>query len=160
MTSIENINNIQQELSDPSSMLNNLNSTSDQFNAILDDFKKYYILYNTNQTNENTQMFSNIKSNIHKINSQLFSETSNIESSIDKINQILSQLNTEIEDAKIKNVALKQKFVVVETTNNGVTEMSENYKVMYNLQYFSNFTMILGICIAGIITYKVFKKRG
>ena len=159
MTSIENINNIQDQLPNPSSMLDNLNSISDKFNSILDDFKKYYVLYNTNQTNENLQIFSNIKGNLQKINSQLFSETNNIESSTEKLNEILTQLNTGIEEAKIRNVVLKQKLTVVETVNNGASEMIENYNSMYNSQYFSNFTMILGIFIAGIVTYKVFKKR-
>jgi hypothetical protein len=159
MTSIENINNIQEQLPNPSLISNNLNTINDKFNAILDDFKKYYILYNTNQTNENIQMFSSIKGNLHKINSQLFLETNNIESSTENLNQILNQLNKEIEYAKIKNDTLKQKLTIVESAKNGASVMSENYKVKYNLQYFSNFTMFLGIFIAGIVTYKVFKKR-
>lgn len=159
MSSIENINNIEDQLPNPSLMLNNLNSISDQFHSILDDFKKYYVLYNTNQTNENLQMFSSIKGNLQKINSQLFSETNNIESSTEKLNEILTQLNTRIEEAKMINIVLKEKLTIVESAKNGANEMSENYKVMYNLQYFSNFTMILGIFIAGVLTYKVFKKR-
>jgi hypothetical protein len=68
-------------------------------------------------------------------------------------------LNNDINASKIKNTALKQKLNLVEASKNGASEMNKNYKTMYHLQYFSNFTMLLGIVIAGVITHNVFKNR-
>jgi peptidoglycan hydrolase CwlO-like protein len=157
---ITNVNELNQDLPEPSSIFIQLTSLNQQFTSLLDDFKKYYILHNlTPQSNEYSQMFSIIKGNVQKIISHLFSETNSIESVIEKINTILMKLNTEIQEEKLKNTAFKQKLHIVKNTNSGASEMIKNYKTMYNLQYFSNFTMILGIFAAGIMTSKVFKKR-
>ena len=158
MSEIE-MNEIKQNLPDPFPIASNLNSLTEQFNSVLDDFKKYYILYHSApQSNEYAQMFATVKGNIQSINSQLFSQANNIESATQQANQTLNQLNTDIQEAKITNTSLKQKLNLVETSKHGASEMSENYKIMYNLQYFSNFTMLLGIVIAGGITYNIFKK--
>ena len=154
------INELKKTLPDPFFLGKNLNSINQQFKSILDDFKKYYILHNQNpQYNEYTQLFDSNKSNVHKIQSQLFSEMNSIELSVDKINQALNMINVEIEEEKLKNIFLKQKLNDVNSMRNGASEMSDNYKTMYNLQYFSNFTMFLGILIAAIMTYNVFKKK-
>ena len=50
-----------------------LETLNNQLPAILDDFKKYYVFYNKNpEYSEYQQMFENIKSNLTKINSDLF----------------------------------------------------------------------------------------
>jgi len=149
-----------ESLPDPYKIAFNLNSTKEQFTSILDDFKKYYILHHSApQSSEYAQLFANIKGQIQVLNSQLFTITNEIESATTEANQMLNGLNDAINETKVKNVALKQKFNLVETSKNGASEMNENYKTMYHLQYFSNFTMLLGIVIAGFMTYKVFKNR-
>lgn len=147
-------------LPDPFKLASNLNSTSEQFTAALDDFKKYYILHHSApQSSEYAQLFANIKGQIQVLNSQLFTTTNEIESATTQANQMLNTLNDDINETKMKNIALKQKFNLVETSKNGANEMNKNYKTMYHLQYFSNFTMILGIVIAGVMTHNVFKNR-
>lgn len=156
---INKMNEIKQNLPDPFLMASKLTSLSEQFNSILDDFKKYYILHESApRSNEHGQMFANIKGHIQSINSKLFSETNNIESASHEAGKILNRLNIYIEEAKIVNTVLNQKLNLVETTNNGASEMSKNYKTMYNLQYYSNFTMLLGIVISIVVMYKLFKK--
>jgi len=147
------------DLPDPNKMAFNLNSTKEQFTSALDDFKKYYILHHLSpESSEYAQLFANIKGQIQVLNSQLFTTTNEIESATSQANQILNDLNNDINASKIKNTALKQKLNLVEASKNGASEMNKNYKTMYHLQYFSNFTMLLGIFIAAFITHKVFKK--
>jgi len=158
MSEIE-MNEIKQNLPYPFPMASNLNSLNEQFYSVLDDFKKYYILHHSApQSNEYAQLFASVKGNIQSINSQLFTQANNIESATQQANQILNQLNTDIQESKIINISLKQKLNLVESSKHGASEMSENYKIMYNLQYFSNFTMLLGIIISSVVTYNIFKK--
>jgi len=149
-----------ESLPDPFKLASNLNSTSEQFTSALDDFKKYYILHHSApQSSEYAQLFANIKGQIQVLNSQLFTTTNEIESATTQLNQMLNGLNNDINETKTQNIALKQKLNLVETSKNGANEMNKNYNTMYHLQYFSNFTMLLGIVIAGVITHNVFKNR-
>ena len=149
-----------ESLPDPFKLASNLNSTNEQFSSALDDFKKYYILHHSApQSSEYAQLFANIKGQIQVLNSQLFTTTNEIESATTQANQMLNTLNDDINETKMQNVALKQKLNIVETSKNGANEMNKNYKTMYHLQYFSNFTMILGIVIAGVMTHNVFSKN-
>jgi hypothetical protein len=155
------LNDLQNSLPDPSTFKNNLITLNSQFPSMLDDFKKYYIFFNKNPDyNEYGQLFGNIKGNIQQIQSALFTETNNIEAVIEKINKEMVIINDKIKVAKKKNRTLKGKLGIVETTNNGVEEMIDDYKNTYNLQYFTNFTLLLGIIIAGHIIFKVYKKPG
>ena len=78
-TSTTTNNQDNQPLPDPNDMSDTLNTTSQQFSSLIDDFQKYYTLYNSSpDSNENTQMYAGIKSNIQNMNSKLFSETNNI----------------------------------------------------------------------------------
>ena len=153
------LNELHNYLPDPDSLRNNLNTLNEKFPSILEDFKKYYIFYNkTPDYPEYAQLFTTMKGNIQKIQSTLFSETNTVESIIEKINQEMSKIDVKIKEAKNKNKHLKKKLGIVETTNNSSEEMIGDYKKMYNLQYFVNFTMIVGIILAGTVTFKVFKK--
>jgi SMC interacting uncharacterized protein involved in chromosome segregation len=140
---------------------NKLADYVESFPHMLDEFKKYYIFFNKNPDyNEYGQLFGNIKGNVQQIQSALFTETNNIEAVIEKINKEMVIINDKIKVAKKKNRTLKGKLGIVETTNNGVEEMIDDYKNTYNLQYFTNFTLLLGIIIASYIIFKVYKKPG
>ena len=85
----------------PATISSKLISIQEQYAPILDDFIKYYVLYKQNpSSNEYTQMFSSIKGNLHKINSQLFTETNTIQTSIKDLNDIMTKMNSEIEEEK------------------------------------------------------------
>jgi hypothetical protein len=144
----------------PATISSKLISIQEQYAPILDDFIKYYVLYKQNpSSNEYTQMFSSIKGNLHKINSQLFTETNTIETSIKYLNDIMSKMNSEIEEEKKVNEILKHKIHDLKNEKNGASEMIDNYQTMYNLQYFTNCTMFLGIILIMTMLYFVYKKR-
>jgi len=154
------INSLIQNMPDPNSITNDLNTLKSQYAPVLDDFKKYYVLHNQYpDLNEYTQMFSSIKGNLQSLNSNLFTLTNNIQSSSQKQNSVMQQVNEEIKEEKILYTALKQKLNMVKNEKNGAREMSKNYTAMYNFQFFSNMTMFLGIVILGTVIYKIYKKR-
>lgn len=154
------LNNLIQKLPSPTTLLNSLTSTQQQYPSVLDDFKKYYVLYNQySNVDEYSQMFSRVKGNINKLNSDLFTDTGTIESSIQQLGQVMTQVNKDINQEKILQETLKNKLFILKSENNGATEMTRNYRTMYNLQFFSNITMFLGVILVIYMTHKVFKKR-
>jgi hypothetical protein len=153
------MSNLLNNLSNPTSISDALTTIQQQYGPVLDDFKKYYVLYNQFPTyDEYSQMFASIKGNLQSLNASLFTETNNIDSSISLLNSIMTTLNATIQEEKNKNSSLKQKLQIVHSDINGATEMNNNYTMMYNLQYISNVTMILGILLVGSMIYNIKKK--
>lgn len=147
-------------LPNPETISSQLITIHEQERAILDDFTKYYILYKQNpSSNEFTQMFSSIKGNVHKIHSQLFTVTNTIQTGITDLNDLMRELNTKIEEEKKANEILILNLNKLNNRNNGASEMVDNYQSMYNLQYFKNFTMILGIILLILILGFIHKKK-
>ena len=143
----------------PSQILNEIIRLEETVPHILDDFIKNYILYNKNpQSNENVQLFENIKSNLENQNSKLFILNNSIEKGIEELNKELFFFNKQIQIKKKENRKMKKHLGIVENEYNGSDEMISNYKEKYNIQYFKNFTMVLGILLGGVIITKVFHK--
>jgi predicted XRE-type DNA-binding protein len=155
------LNNLIQKLPSPTTLLNSLTSIQEQYPSVLDDFKKYYVLYyRYSNVDEYSQMFfSRVKGNINKLNSDLFTDTATIENSIQQLGQVMAQVNKNINQEKIQQETLKNKLFILKSENNGSMEMTRNYRTMYNLQFFSNITMFLGVILVIYMTHKVFKKR-
>ena len=105
-----------------------LETLNNQLPAILDDFKKYYVFYNKNpEYSEYQQMFENIKSNLTKINSDLFTLSNDVESSTDDLNKKLFALDILIKREKDRNRELKRKLGIVVHKNNDSSEYFEPF---------------------------------
>jgi galactitol-specific phosphotransferase system IIB component len=136
-----------------------LETLKSQLPPILDDFKKYYVFFNKNPGYpEYEQMFQNMKSNLNKINSDLFTLSNDIQSNTEKINQKLFALDILIRREKEKNKELKVKLGIVENKNAASSELISNYKEMYESGYLRNWALFLSIVIAGFTIAKVYKK--
>ena len=82
------------DLTKPQVFLSQINTLKEKLPSILDDFKKYYVLYNKNpEYNEYQQMFENIKGNLQNVNSELFMISNNIEKDTESINDRLHKIN-------------------------------------------------------------------
>ena len=94
---------------------NKLETLKSQMPAILSDFKKYYILYNKDTTNnEYTTLFLNITSNLENVNTNLTLLSNEVQADINKINKELISLNTLIEEEKTTYKNLNSKLGIVE----------------------------------------------
>jgi hypothetical protein len=126
---------------------------------LLEDFTKNYILYHKNpQSSENASLFENVKSNLESANSKLFLLNNTIEKGTEEINEKLVLFNNQIQTKKTDNNKMKQILQSIENNYNASDERIDNYKEMYNNQYFKNVTMVIGILIGGVILTKVFAK--
>jgi hypothetical protein len=125
--------------------------------AILDDFKKYYVFFNKNPTSsEYQQIYQNLKSELDSISGDLLKIVNEIGANRQKISDSLLKVNILIEKEKAKNIALKAAENGVNNKYNGSTTMIDEYKQIYNQNYFNNVFLFIGIIIAIISLVKVF----
>ena len=135
-----------------------LTDYAESFPPLLDEFKNSYILYNKNpEVDEYGQMYSSMKSNIQKATSQLFVTTNEIQQNTDDLNKYIVDLNDDIDKERIKNADLKNKLGMLNSENNTTGLMIDNYKESYNIQYFINFIIFLGIIFICFFMYKMSK---
>ena len=144
---------------DPAIFTEKINTLKEQLPAILSDFKKSYISYKRNPGNpEYEQVFENIKANLNKINSQVFTISNDINVNTDDINKKLLTINILIKKEKEKNEILKRRLNIVERNNNKSTELISNYKEMYDSEYLRNWGIFLSLIAALTFISKVYKK--
>ena len=136
---------------------NKLADYAETFPHMLDEFKKHYIFFNKYpEVNEYHQLYSSMKSNIQQAISQVFVTTNEIQQNIDELNSFVVDLNKKIDKEKIKNVDLKKKLGMLNAENDTSGLMIDNYKETYNIQYFINFVILLGILFICFFIYKTF----
>jgi hypothetical protein len=68
----------------------------------------------------------------------------------------INKLNIDITNAKETNKKLKNDLGETNTDINGSTELINNYKYLYNSNYLTNFSMVIGIGFAGLFLVKGF----
>jgi len=148
------VNELTSQLSNSDNYINSLNTVNKNFFIILDDFNKYYIMYNKNpEVNEYQQTFFNIKSQLQSTIYQLFTINNNIQTTINNINDKIQNINIEIQKEKRKNLDLKKSFKNVDNKNASSNIMIRNHKELYNNKYYYNVTLFVGIIIIIIIYF-------
>ena len=68
----------------------------------------------------------------------------------------INKLNIDITNAKETNKKLKNDLGEINTDINGSTELINNYKYLYNSNYLTNFSMLIGIGFASLFLVKGF----
>jgi len=143
----------------PNSFLSNIQTLQEQLPPILDDFKKYYVFFNKNPSDsEYNQMFSNVKSNLNNINSQLFTISNGVESNTNTISSNLLALNNEIQNVKSKNNELKKNLGILNQKNSSSDELIHDYKEMYDKSYLRNWGLALSIGFSCFLLTHIFRK--
>ena len=136
---------------------NKLETLKSQMPSILNDYNKYYILYNKYTKNEeNKRLFNNINSNLESVKSNLVILSNDVQAETNKINTELISLNSLIEKEKTTYKNLNSKLGIVEHKNNATTELISDYKQMYEYSYLRNWGLFFSIVFAGYTISKVF----
>ena len=129
----------------------------EQLPPILDDFKKYFVLYNKDPNYpEYETMFNNIKQNLNSMGSSLFMISNDVDSNIDNINKTFKTLDILITKERNKNRELKRKLNIVEKEADGSKELIDNYNEMYDLDYLRNWGLFLSTIVVGVSISKMF----
>jgi hypothetical protein len=135
-----------------------INAIKSQFFSALGDFKKYYIYYNKNpEVDEFENYYANSKSQLKTMTKDLLSTTNHIDKSIEDLNKSMLGLTIQLEKEKKINEEMTKKMVHLETTENGSEILIDDSKEKYNIQYYKNIQLVVGIIIICILLVKLFK---
>lgn len=155
MTLIDN-ENADETFKTPIIFKEKLQTLNQQLPAILDDFKKYYVLFNKDpEVYQNS--FRNIESNLTQLNSDLFIVSNDVHASTNELNKKLLDLNVLIKQEKEINKELKLKLGIIENKNNAATELLHDYKNIYSEEYLRNWALFVSILIVGASIAKINK---
>ena len=157
---MNNTDNLLDETVQPFEFNNKINTLQEKLPTILDDFKKYYVFFNKNPTySEYQKIYENLNGNLNAIGNELLTMTNQIEENTKNIGEFLLKLNQSIEKEKNKNVKLKSIESNINNSYNGSRVMINEYKETYNLKYYNNILMFIGIIISGTTLIKVFGNK-
>lgn len=156
---LQDIEDFTKEFPDASQFTQKLQTMQSPLPAILEEFQKTYVLYNTDQNNEEyKQSFENIKNNLNVINSQLFTLSNTVQSDVDKINSKLLALDILIKKERKRNNTLKRKLGIIEDKTSASSEMILNYKEIYQSKYLRNWALFLSIIFVIVTITKIYGK--
>lgn len=126
------------------------------FLLALKDFKKNYVNYKLNtDVDEYKNIFLTSKSQLQEINTQLYDLTEQIKNKIIiNHNKNQDERQSLIDSKELYDDTL-DKLENVKDKNRASNLLIDDYKEMYNKQFYKNFEIILGIIILSFITYKM-----
>jgi len=132
----------------------------EQLPAILDDFNKYFVLYNTDPNYpEFETTFNNIKQNLNTMGASLFMVSNNVEVNIENINKTFKLLDILITKERIKNRELRRRLGILDDKNNSSKELIDNYNEMYDTDYLRNWGLFLSSIVVGVSISKMFTSQ-
>jgi len=131
-----------------------INNIKSQFFSALDDFTKYYVYYNKNpEVNEFQNYYANSKSQLQTMSKDLFLTTNNIDKNIEFLDNEMLQISIKLENEKKLNKEMTELINNLQNTQNGSEILIDDSKNKYNLQYYSNVEIFIGILIlSGLLT--------
>jgi hypothetical protein len=137
-----------------------INNIKSQFFSALDDFTKYYVYYNKNpEVNEFQNYYANSKSQLQTMSKDLFLTTNNIDKNIEFLDNEMLQISIKLENEKKLNKEMTELINNLQNTQNGSEILIDDSKTKYNLQYYTNVEIFIGILIlSGLLTKLVIKK--
>lgn len=136
-----------------------INTLRDQFFSTLIDFKKYYVYYNKNpEVNEFQNYYSNSKSQLQTMSKNLFLATNDIDKNIELLNKQMMDVSRDLEREMELNETLTEQLKNLNNVQDGSEVLVDDAKTKYNIQYYNNWEMFIGILIISGLMVKIFKK--
>lgn len=131
-----------------------INNIKSQFFSALDDFKKYYVYYNKNpEVNEFQNYYANSKSQLQTMGKDLFLTTNNIDKNIEFLDNEMSEISIKLEKQKKLHTEMSELINNLQNTQNGSEILIDDSKTKYNLQYYKNVELFIGILmVSGLLT--------
>ena len=125
-----------------------INSINSSFLSALDNFNKYFVYYHTNpEVDSYSDNFVNTKTQLQGLSSSMFITTNNIEKGINELDTDMSEISVKLTKEKMKNKELEKMLDSLKSTEKGSDLLISDSKVEYNLVYFENIELFIGILI-------------
>jgi hypothetical protein len=129
------------------------------FFSALDDFKKYYVYYNKNpEVDEYQNFFATSKGQLQELNSDIFLITNNIQKNIKDLSTEMAEISNNLNYEKKLNAELLSLINNIQTTEDGSAIMIDDVKDEYNMQYYKNWELFIGIIFFTGMSIKMFNK--
>ena len=136
-----------------------INNIKTQFFSALDDFTKYYVYFNKNpEVNEFQNFYANSKSQLQTMSRQLFLTTNNIDKIIEEIDKQVYSISIKLEGEEELYKKLMELAENIDNTQDGSQILIDDSKKKYNVQYYKNIQIFMGIIIGILLLVKLFKK--
>ena len=136
-----------------------ITTIKDSFFSALDDYKKYYVFYHKNpEVDELQNFFVNSKGQLQKLNSDIFLVTNTIQKKIKDLDTEMQTVTYKLNDEKELNGELLKLINRVQTTQDGSAIMIDDAKDEYNMQYYANWELFIGIIVVMGISVKLLNK--
>jgi len=131
-----------------------INNIKSQFFSALDDFKKYYVYYNKNpEVNEFQNYYTNSKSQLQTMSKDLFLTTNDIDKHIEFLDNEMFDISIKLEKQKKIHKEMLALINNLQNTQNGSEILIDDSKTQYNIQYYKNVEIFIGILIiTGLLT--------
>jgi hypothetical protein len=128
--------------------------------GLLGDFEKYFIFFHKNpEVNEYQQIYTQYKSQLQNLNMEILKIGENIEASILETNKSVAKDNKLLGNKKKIFKKLITKMDYYQDTLFGSAQMTDDYKTLYNSQYYKNIQLVFGILfVITFITILIKKK--
>lgn len=126
------------------------------FSSILKDFKKNYINYNLNPTNdEYRNILDTNKQQLQEINTKLYDLTKNIKNSMIQYYETNRDEIQALSTSKDTYNSSLAELNNLNDTSNATSILNDDYKDTYNKYFFYNLELFIGILIVAGITMKL-----
>ena len=154
---INNINN-NSKLGEAQQFDEKITTIKQQFFSALDDFQKYYVYFNKNpEVNEFQNYYASSKGQLQNMSRDLFLTTNKIDKTIEELNKEMNEVSIKLENEKSLNAELREKLQNLEKTQNGSEIMLDDSKTVYNIQYYKNWEMFIGVIGLTVLILKIYK---
>ena len=131
-----------------------------QYNFLIADFIKYYVFYNKNPSvNEYRNLYNNNTQQIQSLFDNLVGLKTNIETDVIQMNTKVELITKEINNNSqiYDNLFMEKKQS--SNTKQGSVYLIDEYKELYNEQYYLNFELWIGIAALVYFIIYLFKSQ-
>lgn len=137
-----------------------INTLKKQYMCNLATFKEYYTLTHM-YPNDQTYLkeFNNAKNNLTQLSKHLFLLNNDLQKKIENMKKDTDTLNTQLDSHEENKDTINTELEYAKTQVGGASQLSNDYKVLYTDQYILNWSFVIGIVVAGYVTYKTFSKK-
>lgn len=130
-----------------------LDESKSQLNGLLDDYKKYFLLYSLNPTNSTySNYYNQTVRNIQNIFDKLSDSYQNVTNSTELSN------NKDLADIMNQNKQSANFYKQLKNTQEATSVLKDDYDSMFNEQYLLNSEMFLGIIFLSFILFNISKQ--
>jgi hypothetical protein len=137
-----------------------INTIKYQFFSALDDFKKYYVFFNKNpEVNEFQNYYANSIGQLQTISRELFLTTNSIDQNIEELDKKVSSISIKLQEEEELYKNLMELLENLDNTHNGSEILINDSKKNYNMQYYKNVELLIGIIIVIGLLSTIFKKN-